>query len=136
MRPATAPNDSIWPSTAGYVPGYPRLRSGGLSTVSIDNSSNTSDVFVKLVAIDASVSRPVRHIFIPASGSFTISGLKAGDYDVRYKDLSDGSLSRSESFTLKEIRESNGVQFSNITMTLYKVADGNMQTFPLAETEF
>ncbi|MFY7835777.1 MAG: hypothetical protein ACOVQ0_05800 [Novosphingobium sp.] len=91
---------------------------------------------MKLVAIDASVSRPVRHIFIPASGSFTISGLKAGDYDVRYKDLSDGSLSRSESFTLKEIRESNGVQFSNITMTLYKVADGNMQTFPLAETEF
>jgi len=136
LRSATAPNGSTWPSAAGYVSGYPRLRSGGRSTLTVDNSANASDVFVKLVWIDTSATRPVRQVFIPANGSFTVSGLKAGEYDVRYQDLTDGSLARSESFTLKEIREPDGVRFSNITMTLYKVANGNMQTYPLAESEF
>jgi hypothetical protein len=38
--------------------------------------------------------------------------------------------------TLDEVQTNEGTQFSNMTMTLYKVRNGNMQTFGLAEAEF
>ena len=60
----------------------------------------------------------------------------AGGYDIRYRDLSNSGLSRSEAFNLEEASTYNGTQFSNFTMTLYKVQNGNMQTYGLSETEF
>lgn len=133
---AAAPNGAEWPASAGYVDGYPRLRTSGHSSVTVDNSGNDSDVFVKLVAIESSRTSPVRHIFIPKHGSFTMRSLPPGQYDVRYQDLSDGSLARSEDFELTEIQETDGVSFSNMTLTLFKVANGNMQTYPLDPSEF
>jgi hypothetical protein len=62
--------------------------------------------------------------------------MAAGNYDIRYRDLSTGGLSRTEAFSLEEAPSYNGTQFSNITMTLYKVRNGNMQTYGLAEDEF
>jgi len=133
---ATAPNGAEWPVSAGYVDGYPRLRTSGYSSVTVDNSGNGSDVFVKLVAIEPDRTSPVRHIFIPKHGSFTMRSLPAGQYDVRYQDLNDGSLARSEDFELTEVQESDGVSFNNMTLTLFKVANGNMQTYPLDPSEF
>ena len=135
-RPELAPNGSPWPVEAGYVEGYPRQRMNGLSEVTIDNTGNGSDVFVKLVAIDTSKTMPVRHAFIPAFKQFTIQSVQAGQYDVRYLDLTDGSLARSESFDLTEVEEPGGVRYSSFTMTLYKVTNGNMQTYPLSPSEF
>lgn len=60
----------------------------------------------------------------------------AGTYDVRYRDLSQGSLARSEEFSVKETETLDGTRYSNITMTLYKIRNGNMRTFNLAEDEF
>ena len=108
----------------------------GLSEVTIDNTGNDSDVFVKLVAIDPSKTMPVRHAFIPAFKQFTIQSVQAGQYDVRYMDLTDGSFVRSESFDLTEVEEPGGVRYSSFTMTLYKVTNGNMQTYPLSPSEF
>ena len=105
-------------------------------SVTVDNSQNNSNVFVKLVSLSGVKSYPARQFFIPANGKFTVNKVTSGSYDVRYRDLSDGGLSRSESFNLKETKTGNGVQFSNITMTLYKVQNGNMQTYGLSETEF
>lgn len=102
----------------------------------MDNSQNDSDVFVKLVSIDSDKAYPVRTFYIPGHGSITLNKVSAGSYDIRYRDLETGHLSRSEAFELKEIRKDDGIQFSNLTMTLYKVRDGNMQTYPLAEEEF
>jgi hypothetical protein len=136
VRPATAPNGQPWPATAAYVKGYKRLHTGGLSTVTVDNSRNDSDVFVKLVSLDGPQAYPVRTFFIPARGTFTLNKVKAGTYDVRYRDLDSGALSRSESFELEEIGMANGTQFSNLTMTLYKVQHGNMKTYGLSEAEF
>ena len=62
--------------------------------------------------------------------------MTAGSYDIRYRDLGNGGLSRSEAFGLEEIPTYNGTQFSNISITLYKVQHGNMQTYGLSETEF
>ena len=131
-----APNGETWPLTAGYVKGYKKLNTKGLSSVTVDNSQNNSNVFVKLVSLSGVKSYPARQFFIPANGKFTVNKVTSGNYDVRYRDLSNGGLSRSESFDLNETKTGDGVQFSNITMTLYKVQNGNMQTYGLSETEF
>ncbi len=135
-RPSTAPNGQPWPVSAGYVKGYKRLHADGLSTVTVDNSQNDSDVFVKLVSLNSAQAYPVRVFYIPAFGSFTLNKVTAGSYDIRYRDLNNGGLSRSEAFSLEEIPTYNGTQYSNITMTLYKVQNGNMQTYGLSEAEF
>ena len=135
-RPATAPNGAAWPMTASYINGFEKLHTNGLSEVTVDNSRNDSDVFVKLVSLDSAQAYPVRQFYIPAFGSFTLNKITAGSYDIRYRDLANGGLSRSEAFNLEEIQTYDGVQYSNITMTLYKVQNGNMQTYGLSEAEF
>jgi hypothetical protein len=135
-RPSTAPNGVSWPVSAGYIRGYDLLHSNGLSVVTIDNSRNDSDVFVKLVTLDTARAYPVRQFYIPAFGRFTLERISPGNYDIRYRDLGNGHLSRSEEFQLEEISTYDGIQYSTITMTLYKVQDGNMQTYDLSESEF
>lgn len=136
VRPLTAPNGQPWPTSSGYVTAYNRLKADGLSTVTVDNSQNDSDVFVKLYTLDDAQAYPVRQFYITAQSSFTLYNVDVGRYDIRYRDLSHGGLSRSEAFSLEETKTYNGVQYSNITMTLYKVQNGNMQTYGLSETEF
>jgi DnaJ domain len=136
VKPVSAPNGKYWPKSAGYVPGYEQLDTDGLSSVTIDNSQNDSDVFVKLVSLAGAEAYPSRQMYIPAFGKFTAKNVRAGSYDVRYKDLDTGGLSRSEAFELEETPTDGGTQYSEMSMTLYKVQEGNMQTFPLAESEF
>lgn len=135
-RPAKAPNGQPWPTLASYVKGYPQTNSNGLSTVTIDNGQNNSDVFVKLVSLAGNYAKPARFVFIPAHGRFTIKAVTPGSYDVRYRDLVAGYLSRSEQFTLEEKKTARGTQYSDLTLTLYKVQNGNMTTYNLAEDEF
>lgn len=136
VRPSSAPNGQPWPAGPGYVSGYEKQHKNGLSTVTVNNSRNDSDVFVKLVSLDGANAYPVRQFYIPAKGTFTLNKVTAGSYDIRYRDLDSGSLSRSEAFSLEEISTEGGTRFSNITMTLYKVRNGNMQTYGLSEAEF
>ena len=136
VRPAAAPNGRPWPMSSAYITGYQHLHNNGLSSVTIDNSQNDSEVFVKLVSLDGPQAYPVRTFLVSARGSFTLGQVTAGNYDIRYRDLDTGGLSRSEAFSLEETPTDKGTQFSNMTMTLYKVRDGNMQTYGLAESEF
>lgn len=136
VRPAVAPNGASWPSSASYIANYPKFNTSGLSSVTVDNTQNDSDVFVKLVSIAANESHPIRVFFIPAFGKFKISRINPGLYDIRYRDLTTGGLARSESFTLEEVSTYNGARYSDMTMTLYKVRHGNMQTYGLSESEF
>lgn len=136
LDPQWLPTDSCGPARLVTSKGYQQLHSNGLSTVTVDNSRNDSEVFVKLVSLDSTQAYPVRQLYIPAHGSFTLKKVTAGSYDVRYRDLSSGGLSRSEAVTLSEVHTDEGVRFSNVTMTLYKVKNGNMKTFGLAEAEF
>lgn len=136
IRPKNAPNGRAWPRTANYLAGEPQTHNTGHSEVTIDNGQNNSDVFLKLVALKGALARPARQIFIPARSRFTIKNLTAGDYDVRYRDLKSGGLSRSEAMTLTETTTSRGTQYSAVTLTLYKVVNGNMATYGLPEDEF
>lgn len=136
VRPTTAPNGQPWPATAGYISGYQIKAQGGLSSVTIDNTSNSSDVFLKLVRLSSAEAIPVRMCYIPAYSRFTFSSVMTGRYDVRYRDLTTGGLSKTEEFLLEERSSYSGTSYSNLTMTLYKVANGNMTTESIDESEF
>ena len=136
MKPAAAPNGSPWPASAAYIERYERLNTNGLSSVKVDNSRNQTDAFVKLVSVDASRPLPVRVFFIPRGGSFTADDVRAGTYDIRYQDLDTGELLRSESFGLAERTTLGGVEYSTVTITLYKIRNGNISTYPLAAADF
>lgn len=130
------PNGNPWPQSPGYLENFPKEHTDGLSNLTIDNSRNSSDVHVKLYHLSADGGRDVRNAFIKAGSSFTMNKIRAGMYDVRYRDLTDGGLSKSESFELEEIPVGNNIQYSMMTMTLYKIANGNMQTQSISESQF
>jgi hypothetical protein len=134
--PATAPNGNAWSKNAAYIKGYPVKNTNGLSQLTIDNSQNDSDVFVKVYAWAGNEETAVRHIFIPAHQRFTANKLTQGRYDVRYRHLSSGSLALSEEFNLEEKPIAGGREYTVMTITLYKIANGNMQTFDLSEDKF
>jgi hypothetical protein len=136
VRPSLSPAGTPWPTTAGYVSGYQIQAQGGLSTVTIDNTSNSSDVFLKLVWLSSSEAIPARMCYIPAYSRFTFSSVMAGRYDVRYRDLTTGGLSKTEEFILEERATYSGTSYSTLSMTLYKVANGNMTTESIDESEF
>lgn len=125
-----------WPSQAGYINGYPILNTEGFSLVTIDNSRNSSNVFVKLYYLGINDGYPVRHFYIPAYEKFILTNVTSGRYDIRYQDLESNQLFKSESFYLQEIQSYTGIQYSNVTMTLYKVQNGNMHTYSISEDEF
>ncbi|HWT35234.1 MAG TPA: J domain-containing protein, partial [Paraburkholderia sp.] len=134
-RPALAPNGLPWPSTASYLEGMPVGADDGHSSITIDNSSNRFDVFAKLV-YDASVfNQPVRHFFIPAGRSFTLTGVAPGSYDVRYENLDDGALYKSQNFAVTEQDSGNGIDATNVSITLYAVP-GTVQPTTISRGDF
>jgi hypothetical protein len=135
-RPTNADNGSLLPTQTGYVDGYERALMNGYSTVTVDNSKNDEDVLVKLYVLNMGPPTAARVFLIRAKEQFTVGKLNPGKYDVRYQNLDTGGRARTESFELKETNTAEGIRYSRITLTLYKVANGNMQTYPLSETEF
>jgi hypothetical protein len=136
VRPRVADNGSPFPSKSGYIDKYPQKFTDGYSSVTIDNSKNDSDLFVKLFSLEGSSPVPASAFLIRARDSFTVKEVRAGKYDVRYRNLDSGALSRTDSFNLKEVQIEGGVEFSRLTLTLYKVSHGNMQTHAISESEF
>ena len=101
-RPATAPNGQPWPTEPTYVRGYQMLRADGLSSATIDNSRNGADIFAKLVYLDGGHSIPARVFYIPGFKTITLTNINPGRYDLRYRDLNSGELTRTTPFILKE----------------------------------
>ena len=62
--------------------------------------------------------------------------MKTGNYDIRYRDLNSGGVFRTDRFNLQEVQTVGGVQFSKITLSLYKIRGGNMKTHSISENEF
>lgn len=136
VRPATAPNGENWPTEAAYIKGYKKHNADGNSEITVDNSQNNSDIFAKLVCLDDPKAHPVRHIFIPAGGSFTMKKVRPGKYDLRYQDLGNGGLSKTDVFDITENKTYSGVEYSILTLSIYKTAGGNMQHYDISASEF
>lgn len=135
-RPETAPNGAPWPAVAGYVSDYPHSNTSGISKVTIDNSANDADVFVKLVERTVLANITARVFFISAGERFTLNRVSPGQYDIRYKDLNTGALARTDPFEVQELETYQGTRYSDITLTLHKVMGGHMQIHELSDGEF
>jgi hypothetical protein len=69
-------------------------------------------------------------------GRLTLDGLAAGSYDLRYRNLSSGGLSRSPAFILEEVPTARGTQHSAPTVRLYESGEGRMDSYALGEADF
>lgn len=135
-RPATAPNGQPWPKEPAYVRGYQMLRADGLSTVTLDNSRNGADVFAKLVYLEAGQSVPARVVYLPAFKQMALTNVNPGRYDLRFRDLNSGELTRSTPFILKESPKVGSVEASSFTIVITNARSGNLHMHGLSENEF
>jgi hypothetical protein len=136
VRPQTAPNGQPWPVGSGYIAGYELLNDGGLSEITVDNSQNDTDMFVKLFSLDGVTAQPVRTFFVRARSRFPLVHLTTGTYDLRYRNLGNGALLRSPALILEEVHSDRGTQHSTPNVRLYQPGEGAMQTYALSEAEF
>jgi hypothetical protein len=136
VRPTTAPNGTPWPTTAGYISHYKKKNMAGLSRITIDNTQSDSDVFVKLSSVSGGTFTPVRWFFIPAFGRFSAAKLTKGNYRIEYKDLSTGRSYRGDVFEAQEIPMPGRVEYSDDSLTLYKVRDGNTNLAEIDDADF
>lgn len=136
VRPANAPNKKKWPKSAAYLSGYKVLNSGGYSAVLVDNSNGSSDVYVKISDVSTKTRIVVRHIFIPRGRKFVAREFLPSLYDIRVKNLDFGGISKSPIFVLDETESDAGVRYSDYSLTLYKVRNGNVKMEDISESDF
>lgn len=84
-RSVSAPNGEAWPVQSGYIEGYKVGNLGGYTQLTIDNSHNASDNFVKLFDIEE--NQNVRYLLVKAHQKFTMEQLKSGNYEIRHQVL-------------------------------------------------
>ncbi|ALP66397.1 J domain-containing protein [Paraburkholderia caribensis] len=136
VRPTLAPNGVPWPSKPSYLDGMPVGAAGGHSSVTVDNSVNRFDVFGKLVYNASVFDQPVRHFFVPAGKTFTLIGVAPGAYDVRYQNLDDGGLYKSQGFELSEQAVGNSVDATNVSITLYALPGSTVKPTTIGRGDF
>jgi curved DNA-binding protein CbpA len=115
----------------GYLKDERQIFAGGYSTFTIDNSNGSHDAEVRLYL----GTKQVRSMFVQVGTKFTAEKLSPGTYKLRYKMSINGvdkAFQAKEDFTLSqtvtETETGTRTQFSRMTVTLFKVRDGNMQT--------
>lgn len=111
----------------GYIAGAPRLAADGLSRFTVDNTNGAGDAIARLY-LDG--RRPaVRSFFVKQGEKFTADKLTPGTYVMRYRYMgSDDTYEADRAFALRQEETDTGTRYSNVTVTLFRVRDGNMQT--------
>lgn len=114
----------------GYEEKHPYLNDEGLCEITIDNKKNDMPVYVRIW--DVQQQTPVRAFYIRQGESFTANELTPGKYEVRYRELYENDTpsygSKSEPFSLEQRRTPTGTEYSTLSLTLYKVRNGNTRT--------
>jgi hypothetical protein len=136
QRPTLAPDGTPWPVQAANIPGYPTAFNDGKSVITLDNSRNTEDVFVKLVSLDGSTPTSVRHVYIPSHHTFECRNVPKGKYEIRYQDLGSGLMAKSATFDVVESRTSQSVSFSAMKITLVRITETKTDRFRISASEF
>lgn len=114
----------------GYDDNHPYLNDNGLCEITIDNSKNDMPVYVRIW--DMQQHKPVRAFYISQGGTFTADELTPGRYEIRYRELyENGDPShgtKSQIYTMEQHRTSTGTRYDTLSLTLYKVRNGNART--------
>lgn len=136
-RPTHAENGSPFPETSGYIEGYEQKFSEGYAQLTVNNTQNTSDIYVKLYLLNEDAITPARVFLVEAEDSFTVSELTEGGYELRYRDLDTGGLAKTEPLPLEKNKEDDGYDYyDHMEVTLSKVVNGNLETEPISEEAF
>ena len=117
----------------GYVQEEKQLNYDGICRLTIDNTRNDYPVYVRVWYLDVKEPYPVRAFNIGKGSKFTAEELTPGNYEVRYRTLyEDDSIpkdgSKSQPFELVQIEDDDGIRYSDVKLTLYKVSNGNTKT--------
>jgi len=136
VRPSLAPNGLPWPLTSGYLT-LQAVDTDDLSSLTVDNRQNTSDMLVKLFDRKSERAFAVRVFFLRAQEQFTLANLPAGAYDIRYQNLDSGIILKSQPFNLEQIQQPDGsLQYSVTSLTLFVVSNGNTRSEIIGPEEF
>lgn len=129
-----APNGNAWPSSSAYV--APITKTNGYSSITIDNSQGQSNIYIKLAHPNEGKLPGIREAYIPANKKFKMNKIEPGIYMVKYKDVETGCNYKSDFFRVEESKSQQGVEFSDVTLTIYTMYNGNMSFEGLSENEF
>ncbi|MBD2551551.1 J domain-containing protein [Microcystis elabens FACHB-917] len=122
------------PLSTGYLPGKQVADSDGYSEVTLKNNSD-SNFHVRLYRKDGSAWVISREVYLKADEEFTMEDLIPGAYEIRRMDVQTKTASKTEAFTLEETKNSEGVRYSTMTLTL-DVVQGNSKIVPITAKEF
>ena len=132
---AVTPVDREQQAFTGYLKGEQKGAMGGLSTFTVDNRRGDRDAVARIYL---NGDKPaVLHIYIKKGETFKAQSIQAGTYVFRYRYIgSEDTYEANQPFQLTETRTDTGTRFSNVTVTLFKVKDGNMQTKKVDASKF
>ena len=69
--------------------------------------------------------------------TFSAKSLKAGTYVFRYRFIgSEDTVESDKPFSLVQTKTETGTRYSNVSVTLFKVRDGNMTTRKVDPSSF
>jgi hypothetical protein len=122
------------PLSTGYLPGKQVEDSAGYSEVTLKNESD-GNFHVKLYRKDGSLWVISREVYLKAGEDFTMKKLDPGDYEIRRMNVQTKAASKTEPFNMEEEKNSEGVRYSTMTLTL-DVVDGNSKIVPITAKEF
>ncbi|MEP7313241.1 MAG: hypothetical protein ABI859_11705 [Pseudomonadota bacterium] len=135
-RPSTAPNGKPWPAESGYLDGFPRLNVDGQAGVIADNSGGTNDLLVKLIDRDRTPTTAVRVGYVKAKQQFRMERVKPGRYDLRYLNLGNGRIRKSNFFEVALNATPKGKEYMGWRVGLFGVADGNAHHEDISARDF
>jgi len=119
----------------GYDKNFQQKLDSGECKVTIDNTRNNFPVYVKIYKLSNGLI-PARAFYIQNNDQFTANNIPPGQYDVRYRNLQTGSISKTQSFELEQHRTVDGIEYSIISFTLFTVPGGNTRMTSIDETQF
>lgn len=129
------PKDSEEQDKTGYLKGQSQLATGGLSNFTVDNRQGSGDAIARIYLNGE--KPPVRSMYVKKGETFTAKAVIPGTYVFRYRFIgSDDTYESDNPFALAQTKTEAGTRYSNITVTLFRVRDGNMQTRKVDSSKF
>ena len=111
----------------GYLKDQPRSATGGLSTFTVDNRQGGKDAVARIYLNGQKPA--IRSMYVKHGETFKAEAILPGTYVFRYRFIgSEDTFESDKSFQLKQTETETGTRYSNVTVTLFKVKDGNMST--------
>ncbi len=126
-RAAERRTDPELQAFTGYVPGAPQRASDGLSTFTVNNTQGSRDAIARLY-LDGEPPA-ARSFYVKAGETFTARSMSPGRYILRYRFIDKTTVYEAERvFDLVETDTGSGTRYSNVTVTLYEIRNGNLTT--------